>query len=162
MSPRYPVNTLVIVQTIEPEKIKTGDVITYVLNEDGVLVTHRVVGVDSSKRTFTTKGDANNSEDAAPVFWDNVVGKVFLGIPALGKPIRFLTAAENRPVVIAVIAALFICSFVWDMVTRKKKKRMSSLTVSGCMDRADETLEDTPVSGREESAARSSSDCSHE
>lgn len=42
MSPQYPVNTVVIVQSIEPEEVRVGDVITYVLNEDGVLVTHRV------------------------------------------------------------------------------------------------------------------------
>ena len=43
MSPQYPVDTLVVVQKIEPEKIQVGDVITYVLNEDGILVTHRCV-----------------------------------------------------------------------------------------------------------------------
>ncbi|MGN0172176.1 MAG: signal peptidase I [Acutalibacteraceae bacterium] len=122
MSPKYPVNTLVIVQKVEPEAIKVGDVITYVLNTDGVLVTHRVVSIDSSSRTFTTKGDANNNEDA-PVLWDNVVGKVFIGIPALGKPLRFLTAEENRPVVITVIAALFAFSFLWELMERKKKKK---------------------------------------
>lgn len=122
MSPQYPVNTLVIVQTVPPEEIKNGDVITYVLNEDGVLVTHRVVAVDPQNRTFTTKGDANNSKDAAPVLWDNMVGRVLLGIPALGRPLRFLTAAENRPVVIAVIVVLFAASLIWDVVARKKGK----------------------------------------
>ncbi len=122
MSPQYPVNTLVIVQDITPEEIKLGDVITYVLNEDGVLVTHRVVGIDSINHTFTTKGDANNSEDT-PVLWDNVVGKVFLGIPALGEPMRYLTDPENRPIVITVIVLLFVVSFVWDLAGRKKKKR---------------------------------------
>lgn len=132
MSPQYPVNTVVIVQSIEPEEVRVGDVITYVLNEDGVLVTHRVAGIDSVNRTFATKGDANNSEDAIPVLWDNMVGKVCLGIPALGKPMRFLTAEENRPVVITVIAALFVFSFVWDMIERKNaKKRTFEAAASG-------------------------------
>lgn len=122
MSPQYPVNTLVVVQTVRPEEIKNGDVITYVLNEDGVLVTHRVVAVDPQNRTFTTKGDANNSPDAAPVLWDNMVGRVLLGVPALGRPLRLLTAAENRPIVIAVIAVLFVSSLIWDVVARKKGK----------------------------------------
>ena len=123
MSPQYPVDTLVVVQKIEPEKIQVGDVITYVLNEDGILVTHRVVDINHTDRTFITKGDANNTEDAAPVLWGNTVGKVAFGIPWLGKPMRFLTADENRPFVIGAIAILFILSLVWDIVARKNTKK---------------------------------------
>lgn len=122
MAPAYPVDSLVIVQDIEPEQIQVGDVITYVLNADGVLVTHRVVQVDAADRKFITQGDANNTQDA-PVLWDNVVGKVFLGIPGLGRPVRFLTDEDNRPVVIAVIAALFVVSLVWDIVSQVKNRR---------------------------------------
>lgn len=130
MSPRYPVDTLVVVQDVSPEEIKTGDVITYVLNGDGVLVTHRVVAVNTRDRTFTTKGDANNSEDAAPVLWNNMVGRVFLGIPVLGRPVRFLTAEENRPVVIAVIAIMFVSSVVWDMVEKRNRKKRKPAEMS--------------------------------
>lgn len=134
MSPRYPVNTLVIVQKIEPEKIQPDDVITFVLNKEGVLVTHRVVSVNSAEKTFTTKGDANNSADINPVQWENTVGKVVLGIPWLGKPMRFLTAKANRPFVIAGLALLFVLSLIWDIITRKRKKKT-------CPDsNADETL----------------------
>ena len=122
MTPEYPVNTLVIVRDVEPEKIRTGDVITYVLNEDGVLVTHRVVDIDSQNRTFTTKGDANNTEDPAPVFWGNLVGKVVFGVPWIGKPMRVLTAKENRTAVIAILVILFVLSVIWDIVGRKKQK----------------------------------------
>lgn len=122
MSPVYPINTLVIVKSVEPETIQVGDVVTYILNEDGVLVTHRVVSINTSDRTFTTKGDANNTEDA-PVRWENVVGKVIMGIPKVGRPIRYLTDTTNRPKVIAVIAVLFIGSLAWDMAVRRKKKQ---------------------------------------
>lgn len=135
MFPLYPVDTLIIVQNVKPEEIKAGDVITYVLNEDGVLVTHRVVEINSVNHTFTTKGDANNSEDA-PILWDNMVGKVFFGIPFLGKPIRFLTAMENRPIVITVIAALFVFSFIWDMISRKSKNSKKNKIDSGSDDSA--------------------------
>ncbi|MCD8364085.1 MAG: signal peptidase I [Lachnospiraceae bacterium] len=123
MTPAYPINSLVVVKSVEPETIQIGDVITYVLNEDGVLVTHRVTEISRSNRTFTTKGDANDSEDASPVLWDNVVGKVVLGIPGLGAPLRVLTAEDNRPVVIGVIIALLVLSFGWDIVSGQVRKR---------------------------------------
>lgn len=131
MSPQYPVDTLVVVQKIEPEKIQVGDVITYVLNENGILVTHRVVDINNTDKTFITKGDANNTEDAAPVLWGNTVGKVAFGIPWLGKPMRFLTADENRPFVIGTIAILFILSLVWDIIARKNTKKKMNLERDG-------------------------------
>lgn len=121
MAPLYPVDTLIVLQDISPEEIQTGDVITYVLNEDGLLVTHRVVDVDRENQLFTTKGDANNNEDP-PVMWGNVVGKVVLGIPLIGKPIRFLTDPANRPLVIGIIVALFAVSLIWDLLVRRRKK----------------------------------------
>ena len=70
MTPTYPVNSLVIVREVEPQMIEVGDVITFVANEDGMLVTHRVISVDPSDKTFRTRGDANNVDDAEPVLWE--------------------------------------------------------------------------------------------
>jgi len=123
MAPKYPINTLIIVQTVEPEEIEVGDVVTYILNEDNVLVTHRVTSIDYSNKTFTTKGDANNTEDASPVFWDNVVGKVFFGIPLIGKPLQIITNENNRPIFITVIAVLLAFSIAWDIWESIKKKK---------------------------------------
>ena len=123
MTPKLPVNSVVVVQKIDPEQIKEGDIITYILNENNVLVTHRVVAVDSQNQTFTTKGDANNSADSSPVRWGNVVGKATFCIPAIGTPVRFLTNPANRPYVIAVIGVLLILSIVWDCTVKKKDKK---------------------------------------
>lgn len=128
MSPQYPINSLVIVKPTDPTQIQVGDVITYVLNDDGILVTHRVTKIDAENRLFTTKGDANNSDDALLVSWDNVVGKVILGVLALGKPLRFLTAKENRTTVIAFILIIFLFSFVWDIYEKRKSLKNTKKT----------------------------------
>ncbi len=145
MEPLYPVDTLVVVQDVKPEEIDVGDVVTYVLNEDGVLVTHRVVAINPFDRTFTTKGDANNSEDA-PVLWDNVVGKVLLGVPFLGKPMRYLTNPDNRPVIIGIIIGLFAISFVWDFAVRRKKKHLSETAPQDSGDNTEDKPEPTTES----------------
>lgn len=123
MYPAYPVNTLVIVQKIDANDIQEGDVITYVLNDSGVLITHRVIDKDSENQTFITKGDANNVEDASPVSWNNVIGKVVMGFPLAGSVLRVITASENRVVVIGCIVVLFMFSFIWDMVVKKKETK---------------------------------------
>lgn len=123
MSPVYPKDTLVFVQKVDPQTIEVGDIVTYVLNADGVLVTHRVVEIDMEHEQFYTKGDANNSRDPNPVLWGNTVGKVVLGIPKLGAPIRYLTAENNRAKVIGVLIFIGVVSLLWDILERIFKKR---------------------------------------
>ena len=123
MTPTYPVNSLVIVRDVDPETIETGDVITFVMNEDGMLVTHRVVSVDPNEKTFRTKGDANNVEDAEPVIWGNVVGKVMFGIPAIGGPFAVMTAKEHRKIMIGIILGLLLLSIWWDGNKKKRKNK---------------------------------------
>ncbi len=125
MEPVYGVDSLIFVKKAEPETIVNNDIVTYVFNEDGDLVTHRVVGIDRMNRTFTTKGDANDLPDSEPVLWDNVVGKVVFGVPKVGAAFREITAPENRTKVIAIIVVLVTVTVVGEIAgsVREKKKR---------------------------------------
>lgn len=127
MHPKYPVNSLVFVKKVDPATIKEGDVITYVLNEDGMLVTHRVIKVDKNAKSFVTKGDANNVEDAKPVSYENTVGKVVLGIPRIGAAVAKLTSPENRPYMIAAIIFILLLSFLFEFFERRAKKQRERL-----------------------------------
>lgn len=122
MSPQYPVDTLLIVQPVDASEIEKGDVISYRFNNDGLIVTHRVVSVDKQNKTFTTKGDANNTADPMSVHWESLVGKVIIGIPKLGKPMRFLTVQDNRFIVISVIIGIFVISLGLDIIGKRRNK----------------------------------------
>lgn len=132
MEPVYGLNSLIFVKSVEPETIQQNDIVTYVFNEAGDLVTHRVVDIDTANRTFTTKGDANLINDGAPVLWDNVVGKVVFGIPKVGYVFRAVTAEENRITVIVVIGVLVGLTLVWEVFgtvrDRKKEKLRAAPT----------------------------------
>ncbi len=123
MTPTYPVNSLVIVREVDPQTIEVGDVITFVANEDGMLVTHRVISVDSSDKTFRTRGDANNVDDAEPVLWGNTVGKVMFGIPLLGRSFSIMTAQENRKIMIGIIVFLLLLSLLWDFQKKRRENK---------------------------------------
>ncbi len=126
MHPEIPVNTLIFVQNTDPKEIQKGDVITFVMNEQGTMATHRVVRVNSSSQTFTTKGDANNTEDP-PVSFKNVVGKVKFRFPKVGYIFQMITSPDNRPVMIGIIIGMIVVVFVWEYIVklfkRKKPKR---------------------------------------
>lgn len=84
MEPDYPVNTLIYVKEVSFDDLSEGDVITYV-NQSGTAVTHRIVAIDTNDRSARTKGDANEFEDIMDVNEENIVGKVYFGIPLIGK-----------------------------------------------------------------------------
>lgn len=74
------------------EDVKIGDIIVFKL--DKAFVTHRVVKINENN-TFTTKGDANKTEDLAPVKFENFRGKTIFSIPYIGYLLRAIQTREG-------------------------------------------------------------------
>jgi len=108
MTPKYQVGDLVYVKSCPPEEINVGDVLTFVANEDLLVVTHRVAEVDRENRCFITKGDANTSEDLAPVLYENVLGTVRFSLPKLGYVSTYLTSPSGRYTGAAIVFSLIL------------------------------------------------------
>ena len=122
MEPTYSVGDLIYVKTVDPDSVKVGDPITFVLNEDLVVATHRVVAVDSENRHFTTKGDANETEDAAPVHFNNLIGVPVFSIPLLGYVSAYIQNPPGMYVAIAIGVVLLAAVFLPDALSKKNKK----------------------------------------
>ena len=99
-----------------------GDPITFVLNEDLVVATHRVVDIDGENRQFTTKGDANKSEDAAPVHFNNLIGVPVFAVPLLGYVSAYIQSPPGMYVAAGLGVVLLAAVFLPDMLTKKEKK----------------------------------------
>ena len=84
MEPTYKIGSLVFVKDVPVKSIETGDSISFVLDEDLTVATHRVVGISDDGQYFYTKGDANETADPSPVYYKNIIGKVSFSIPLLG------------------------------------------------------------------------------
>lgn len=108
-----------LIFTVKPDvdKLKAGDIISYM---DGqIAVTHRIVAVETGadgKRSFLTKGDANNTED--PLVSEDVVFGLYKGrIPKLGDLAMFL----QKPLGMAVFIGIPVCAFIiYDIISRQK------------------------------------------
>lgn len=105
MEPSYMKGSLLYVKEdigdVETGDVETGDAITFYRN--GELVTHRVVGINTDEKTYTTKGDANQVNDVQPVAWSDVVGLPVLDIPWLGYPAAFFGTVQGKFVFIALL-----------------------------------------------------------
>ena len=117
MTPVYQVGDLVYVRQAEPESIQPGDVITYVANEDLLVVTHRVESADRENRCFITRGDANNAADLAPVLYENVLGTVSFSLPKLGYLSMYLTTSSGRYAGFAAIFAMLLLFLLPELFT---------------------------------------------
>lgn len=122
MEPEYSVGDLIYVKEVDPATIKEGDVITFLVNEDLVIGTHRVVRVDAENQRFYTKGDANETEDGSPVHFNNVIGVPQFAIPKLGYVSDFVQNPPGMYITIAIFVVLIGVVFLPDMIGKKKKE----------------------------------------
>lgn len=109
MEPEISSGDAVIVKSVDPADIESGDVITFVRDGESTPVTHRVVEVvDTEERlAFETKGDANDSPDPALVPAENVTGEVWIVLPYVGYVVMF----ANTPRGMALLVGLPVVAF---------------------------------------------------
>lgn len=119
MEPEYNVGDLIYVKEVDPDSVKPGDVITFVLNEDLVVATHRVVRIDAEKNRFYTKGDANEIEDGDPVHFNNLIGVPQFSIPYLGYVSDFIQHSPGMYITTAIVALLVVIAFAPDLIKKK-------------------------------------------
>ena len=122
MEPKYMVGDLLYVKEVDLNSIKVGDDITFVLNEDLVVATHRVVRVDAENQRFYTKGISNEVEDSEPVHFNNVIGVPKFSIPKLGYVSDFVQNPPGMYITIGVGIILILAVFLPDMIGKKKKE----------------------------------------
>lgn len=123
MEPEYGVGDLLYVKAVDPNTVKVGDPITFILNEDLVVATHRVVEIDTEKQYFRTKGDANETPDASPVHFNNVIGVPQFAIPVLGYVSNFIQNPPGTYITIGVGVVLIVLVFLPDMLRGKKEDK---------------------------------------
>lgn len=122
---------LIFVKGTDVDSLAVGDVITYMPQKGTTAVTHRIIeiGSDENGRYFTTKGDANNTEDKDPVYDSQVVGIYWFRIGKVGEFALFL----QEPLGMALFIGLPVLGFiVYDVIrrqkaTNKEQKRNSEL-----------------------------------
>ena len=122
MEPIYNVGDLIYVKEVDVNTIKIGDDITYIMNKEGVISTHRVIGIDAETQHFQTKGINNNTVDT-PVHFKNVLGVPQFRIRYLGYVANFIQNPPGTYITIAVGAVLILLVFLPDFLPKKKAEQ---------------------------------------
>ena len=122
MEPKYNVGDLIYVKKVDPQNIKVGDDITFILNEDLVVATHRVVRIDVENQHFYTKGLANEIEDSEPVHFNNVIGVPKFSIAKLGYVSNFIQNPPGTYITIGLGILLILIVFLPDIISKKEEE----------------------------------------
>lgn len=130
MEPAYHVGSLIYVKDVDPFELESGDVITFMLDENTV-ATHRIVEVvpdeeDDSVVRFRTKGDANENVDGSLVHYKNVIGSPVFTIPYLGYAVSYIQNPPGTYVAISAGAILLLLVFLPDLFDGDKKKKKNT------------------------------------
>jgi len=120
MTPKYKVGSLVYIKATDASNINKGDVITFVSGTDRLVVTHRVTRINEDNTYFFTKGDANENEDASPVYYENVLGRVSFSIPLLGYVSMYLATTSGRFAILAFVFLLVATLLIPEVIKQLK------------------------------------------
>ena len=104
------------------EDVKVGDIIVFQIEDS--YVTHRVVSVNDDN-TFTTKGDANKTEDIAPIQFDWFRGKMAFSIPYVGYILDVLQTKVGVFTLI-LVTGLNIIYFIFSDDEKEKKEEKNN------------------------------------
>ena len=94
MEPALPVGSVVYVESAGVSQIRAGDIIAF--DDEGTVVTHRVIESRPQEGAFITKGDANQSLDIKPTPYWKLIGRVKLCVPLLGRVLSLYAVPEGK------------------------------------------------------------------
>lgn len=112
MEPNINVYDVVLVKKTNINKLKKGDVITFYSTNNyfgDTPITHRIANIDD-RTSIIVKGDHNEKVDNEKVIPKNIIGKVILVIPSLGK-LQFFLASKSGFIVAIIIPAIVIITY---------------------------------------------------
>ena len=120
MEPNIKVDDVIVnIRVKSPESIKVGDVITFNSTSSiskGLTVTHRVINIiknDDGTYEYVTKGDFNPSADSATAKYDDIIGKVAIKLPGVGK-IQGFIATKMGWFIVVLLPALGV--IIYDVI----------------------------------------------
>lgn len=130
MKPIFNPGDMIIDKKVHTDKIKVGDIITYMYGAN-FLATHRVVDVTKDikgNNLFKTKGDNNNAADETTVPASMIAGQYMFRIPYLGFVIDKLKGLTG--IICIWILFLYISGSELYKYTKSCKKQNNEKTIS--------------------------------
>lgn len=112
MEPTIKTGELVVIQPVE--SYEQDEIITFKPRDaesNKNTTTHRISKKENDKFgavKYITKGDANNTEDFAPVYHQQILGKYIFGVPYLGYLIGYIKTLPGLVLLVIIPATIIV------------------------------------------------------
>jgi len=127
MEPLFFRGDLVIVK--KAAQYELGDVVTYSDSKMGAFVIHRIIAAEQGY--FILQGDNNSWVDAYHPSQDEIVGKLWLHIPKLGKRMEWLRTPINLALTIGIFGGVFMAAPMVQPYRRGSRKNNPPASSTG-------------------------------
>lgn len=124
MEPNFHRGDLVLVRT--KTSYQVGDAVTYQNEELGKYVFHRIVNMNLDR--FVLQGDNNSWLDTYNPIQDEIIGKLWVHIPKLGKAIEWVRAPFHMALTVALLGGVLMSDMILkpNQSAKKKNKELGS------------------------------------
>jgi len=101
MTPLMLPGDVIVVAPVETEQIEVGDIVVfqYPDQDERMVITHRIIGIDTETGLYSTRGDANNAPDRFFISRNDIIGRPVFLIPFVG----FATEMKKQVILLMVI-----------------------------------------------------------
>src|SRR5215216_99036 len=130
MEPGFHRGDLVIVQTASTYNV--GDIVTYRNGELKAFVIHRIIAIEQDHYVF--KGDNNSWIDTYRPTYDELVGKLWIHLPKLGKVIEWLRLPIHMGLITGLLGGILMAGIIMKPNQRVKWKNAPSQNFGGMLE----------------------------
>jgi signal peptidase I len=132
MEPGIHKGDLVIVRTAPAYNV--GEIITYRDSRMGAYVIHRIIGMEQDR--YVLQGDNNSWIDAYHPAQDEIIGKLWIHLPELGKTMEWLRLPINMALTTALLGGVLMASMLIQPKKHGKNKNKSFGNSAGMVEMA--------------------------
>jgi signal peptidase I len=118
MEPKFHLGDLVLIRT--KSSYQVGDAVTYQNAELGKYVFHRIVSMNLDR--FVLQGDNNSWLDTYNPVQDEIIGKLWIHIPKLGRAIEWVRAPLHMALTVALLGGVLMSDMILKPNQSAKKK----------------------------------------
>lgn len=122
MEPEINIHDVIVVKKVTKDDLEVGDIISF--RVDGEIITHRIIQIEQNEEKelmYTTKGDANNTEDGEKIRINEIEGKCVFKIGKIGY---FITLLQSKGMLTFILIVLVIL-YLMEYKENEKRKRRS-------------------------------------
>ncbi len=130
MEPNYHTGDLVIVH--KAQNYQVGDVVTYHDPVMGAYIIHRIIAIEQDHYVF--KGDNNSWIDTYHPTRDELIGKLWIHIPKLGKAMEWLRYPIHMGLTMGLLGGILMASRMIKPKQRGKGKSNPSANLGGMLE----------------------------